>query len=288
MKICIYCNQKFNQLDWQCPHCSKQPKILNDFLAFAPELAQESEGFEAHYFDSLAKVEAKNFWFRNRNRLIIWAFSNYFKRANNFLEIGCGTGFVLSGIERAFPTLNVYGSEIFTNGLNFANQRLTKAQLFQMDAQNIPFDQEFDVIGAFDVIEHIQEDTKVLEQMYKATKTGGGIIITVPQHPWLWSQADDYAHHVRRYTERELKIKIKNAGFKIIRVSSFVSVLLPLMMMSRMLQQKPNAQYNALSELKISGGLNATLEMLLNLERKLIELGLSFPFGGSLLLVAQK
>ena len=65
-----------------------------------------------------------------------------------------------------------------------------------MDARRIPFEDEFDVIGAFDVLEHIKEDEQVLVQMHRAVKSGGGIMLTVPQHMFLWSEQDVQAHHV--------------------------------------------------------------------------------------------
>ena len=288
MKVCSGCGEKFNSLGWICPSCYQAPKIIEDYLAFAPELAEVCDGFESSFFTQLASLEAKNFWFRSRNRLIIWALQRYFPQAKSFLEIGCGTGFVLSGIGQAFPNLALYGSEIFTTGLGFAAQRLSGAELFQMDARKIPFEDEFDVIGAFDVLEHIKEDAIVLEQMYRAIAPQGGIVLTVPQHPFLWSQADAYAHHVRRYRACELKTKVERAGFKILRMTSFISLLLPLMLVSRLRQRQPNPEYDATSELSISGWMNASLESVLSLERLAISLGCSFPAGGSLLLIARR
>jgi len=288
MKVCSACGNRFNSLEWSCPDCSHTPKRLEGYLAFAPLLASANDGFEAKAFTKLVTLEAKNFWFVSRNRLIIWALQRYFPQAKNFLEIGCGTGFVLSGIEQVFPQLTLYGSEIFTAGLGFATQRLSKAELFQMDARQIPFEHEFDVIGAFDVLEHIKEDTTVLSEMYRATQDRGLIMLTVPQHPWLWSQADDHAHHVRRYRAQELKSKVESAGFQVVKMTSFVSLLLPLMLLSRWQQRRPKPDYDGASELRISGWMNAMLENLLNLERILIQLGISFPVGGSLLLIAKK
>ena len=174
MKICPQCHHHFNQENWHCPACGYTPPSLNGHLTFAPELAAESAGFEAEFFPKLAQLEAKNFWFRSRNRLIIYAIKHYFPQAKNFLEIGCGTGFVLQGIEKNLSHLTCSGSEIFTAGLEFARERLCKTTLFQMDARNIPFAEEFDIIGAFDVLEHIEQDTDVLEKMYQATQNGGG------------------------------------------------------------------------------------------------------------------
>ncbi|UBF24117.1 class I SAM-dependent methyltransferase [Kovacikia minuta CCNUW1] len=182
----------------------------------------------------------------------------------------------------------LYGSELFSQGLNFAKQRLSRAELFQMNGCQIPFENEFDVIGAFDVLEHIKEDTVVLAEMYRAVSKGGGILLAVPQHRWLWSQKDEHARHVRRYLARELKLKVQNAGFKVVRITSFISLLLPLMLLSRLQLRHSTVEYDPIAELKIQGWLNATLENVLNIERKLIQLGVSFPIGGSLLLIAKK
>src|SRR5215203_1763502 len=213
MKLCTSCGGGFESLSWQCPHCSRMPEVIDGRFAFAPELARESEGFEADYFARLAEQEAGNFWFRSRNRLLIWALERYFPNAKSFLEIGCGTGFVMSGLRKAFPNLVLSGSEVFSEGLGFAAARLPGVELFQMDARRIPFREEFDLIGAFDVIEHIKQDEEVLAQMFQSTRKGGGILITVPHHQFLWSPVDEFARHVRRYETRELRDKVERAGF---------------------------------------------------------------------------
>lgn len=288
MKICLACHKRFNQVTWTCPSCGYTPPLREGYIAFAPELAEASEGFEAKFFAQLVEVETNNFWFRSRNRLIIWALQRYFPDARHFLEIGCGTGFVLSGIQQAFPNLTLYGSEIFTKGLEFAAQRLPNTQLFQMDARHIPFENEFEVVGAFDVLEHIQEDTTVLNEMYKATLRGGGIMLTVPQHPWLWSQNDEHGHHVRRYQAQELKKKVEEAGFQVVKMTSFVSLLLPLMILSRWRQRKPQPEYDTMSEFRIGRLTNVLLESVQNVERGIIRAGVSLPVGGSLLVVGKK
>ncbi len=214
--------------------------------------------------------------------------SRYFPEAENFLEIGCGTGFVLSGIRKAFPELILSGSEIFSEGLNLAAERLPGVELFQMDARRIPFQEEFDVIGAFDVLEHVKEDEEVLSQMYQATRKGGGILITVPHHPFLWSASDDFARHARRYKTRELSDKVKRAGFDVLRITSFVSLLLPLLVLSRYKQRFNGKEFDPSAEFDISSLMNTTLERILDGERSMIRAGLSFPAGGSLLLVARR
>jgi len=288
MKLCIACAKTFAGPTWQCPHCSHEPEVIDGHIAFAPELAHESEGFESEYFARLADQEAGNFWFRSRNRLLIWALRQYFPNAKSFLEIGCGTGFVLTGLSEAFPNLVLSGSEVFSEGLGFAAARLPGVELFQMDARRIPFREEFDVIGAFDVLEHIKQDEDVLAQMHLATRKGGGIIITVPHHPFLWSDADEFARHVRRYKTRELIDKVKNAGFEIVRITSFVSLLLPLLVVSRFKQRLSSKPFDPNSEFAIVPFVNTALEKILDSERTFIRAGVSLPAGGSLLLVARR
>jgi len=91
----------------------------------------------------------------------------------SFLEIGCGTGFVLSGVAQRFPQAKIVGSEIFVSGLAYAAQRLRSVELVQMDARRVPYRENFDVVAALDVIEHIEEDELVLEQLFSVLRPGG-------------------------------------------------------------------------------------------------------------------
>lgn len=156
-----------------------------------------------------------------------------------------------------------------------------------MDARAIPFESEFDLVTAFDVVEHIDEDEEAFREMRRATLPGGGLLLTVPQHRFLWSAADDYAHHKRRYARREMEAKIRSAGYAIVRYSSFVALLMPLMLLSRM-RMKSSQHYDPLAEFRISNKTNRALGYIMAVEQALIRSGVSFPFGGSMLLVARR
>lgn len=273
---------------WDCSACGYRPQQREGFLALAPELAAQSEGFDPALFAELAKLEERNFWFRARNRLIVWALQRHAPAFTDFLEVGCGTGYVLQGIAAAFPQARLCATEAQTEGLRFAAARVPRATFLQMDARRMPFDREFDAIGAFDVIEHIAEDEAVLAQLHRALRPGGSLLLTVPQHPFLWSEYDVRAHHVRRYTADELRQKLARAGYEIVKMTSFVSVLLPLMMLSRLIRRPVAADYDPLAELRIGAVANALLERTLDAERLLIRAGITLPFGGSLLAVARR
>lgn len=289
MKRCLACGGYYNSTYPNCPECNVKPQFIDGFEARAPAFARESSGFKPEYFSELAKLEAANFWFKSRNAILIWALKTYAQVFESFLEIGCGTAFVLSGIAAAFPNTRLFGSEILTAGLGYAAQRLPQAKFMQMDARDIPFKDEFDVIGAFDVLEHIEEDQQVLAQIHQALKPQGIVMLSVPQHQWLWSAADEYACHVRRYTREEIETKVKKAGFEILRSTSFITVLLPAMMASRLLSKKvPAKEYDAQAELRLPQYVNSLFLLLLNCELALIKLGINLPIGGSRLVVAKR
>jgi SAM-dependent methyltransferase len=288
MKRCLTCGATYPSSDRACNACGAHPATIDGLEAHAPDLSQDGAGFKANYFPELAELEQANFWFRARNELIAWAAKKYAPDLQSFLEIGCGTGYVLSRIAKDFPSAQIYGSEIFSAGLPFAMMRLPSARFMQMDARQIPFNDEFDAIGAFDVLEHIHEDLDVLAQTRLALKADGVLLLTVPQHRWLWSAADVHACHVRRYTAEELHRKLKATGFDIKLSTSFVSFLLPAMWASRTRQAKASEELSAGAELKIPDVLNQIFYQTMRLESGLIRMGVRFPAGGSRLIVAQK
>lgn len=288
MKICSQCQTPYASEKWSCARCGHQVVRKNGFAAFAPELEDKQEGFKADFYETYAHLEYDHFWFRARGRLITWALTKYVPSMCSFLEIGCGTGYILSRVAAEFPTARLLGSEMFSTGLKFASSRLPCAELVQMDARDIPYIDEFEAIGAFDVIEHIEADTVVLQQMYRALKPDGVMLLTVPQHQWMWSQVDEYSCHVRRYDAADLHRKIEEAGFSILRSTSFVSLLLPAMMISRGAKKKQRGDSNETAELAIPKALNVLLGFVMWLEYLLIKMGVNFPAGASRLLVVQK
>jgi SAM-dependent methyltransferase len=288
MKLCPACSAPVIAEDWACARCGHRPPRAGDVPLLAPQAAYSEAAFPAAGFDRLAALEERNYWFRSRNRLIVWALRRYFPRMRSYLELGCGTGCVLQAVEGAFPAVSSLGSEMQLAGLAHASRRLRRARVVQMSAASIAFRDEFDVIGCFDVLEHIENDGAVLEQCFLALRRGGGLALTVPQHPALWSAADEYARHVRRYRRDELLEKLAAAGFRVRLVTSFVSLLFPVLWAARRGKRTLDAAYDPRAELDVGRVPNFLLESVLDVERGLIRCGVRFPFGGSLLVVAQK
>lgn len=207
------------------------------------------------------------------------------------LEIGCGTGFVLAEIRRKYPEAVLTGSDFFIESLLFAQKRVPAASLYQMDACKMPFNREFDIILALDILEHIDNDSQAIGEIFRSLVPGGLIISTVPQHKWLWSMQDEKASHKRRYTSRELAGKMENGGFRIVYLTSFITLLLPLMIFSRLygkIAVSGHKAYDPLRELKIHPLVNRIMEMVCTMEERILQRGVSLPAGGSLLCVGIK
>jgi SAM-dependent methyltransferase len=243
-----------------------------------------SPGFDPAHFVALAAAEQASFWFRSRNALILWALRRYAPVGwSRFLEVGCGTGFVLREIRRAFPAATLAGTELFAEGLRYAADRVPDAELRQLDARAMTYEAAFDVAGVFDVLEHIDDDQAVLRGLHLALRPGGLLLLTVPQHMWLWSGQDVVAAHIRRYSANEIHARVRAAGFTIERSTSFVSLLLPALVAKR--RGSGSAK---IEDLRQPRPLDLALACVMAIERAGIRAGLSYPAGGSRLVAARR
>jgi len=268
---------------------SDEAVTIDGFRCYAPALALGSEDYPVELYERLCRLEEKHFWFRARNRIILRVFRQHLARQARarVLEIGCGTGYVLQGLA-AENHYELTGLEAHIAGLRHARGRVPAVEFVQADARNLPYESAFDAVGAFDVIEHVVEDDAVLASVFRALKPGGIFVVTVPQHMWLWSPTDALALHKRRYTRRELSAKLLAAGFDVLRCSSFVTMLLPVLYASRLAKRWRSMAGQDGYELEISRVANAMCSAAMRVDEALIGMGLSLPVGGSLLAVARK
>lgn len=276
--------------DWVCLACGGSSPAPDGIPLFCPQLADTPTGFDPSAFAMLAETEQHHFWFQARNRLIAGLLRRYFSEARSLLEIGCGTGNVLAHLLRCRTWERIAGAELHVSGLRVARSRLPpEVELVQLDATSILASNVFDLIGAFDVLEHIEQDEAVLRAMHRALKPGGGVMIAVPQHPSLWSASDEVAHHQRRYKRRELEQKLGAAGFDVVFSSSYIVLLLPVLIHNRVMSGRLAKDRSAIDrEFQIAPTLNSVLGAVTNAEVALTLAGVRWPFGGSRIVVARR
>lgn len=263
--------------------------IIDGFKCYNPESAISNNGFSVDGFNKLFKSEDNHFWFRGRNRILLFLIKKYsgFKGPYSFLEIGCGNGYVLKALQK-HTSFELKGSDIYVQGLINARPRLPEVDLIQLDATKFCQSNSYNAIGLFDVLEHIEEDELVLKNIYTSLIDDGVLYISVPQYMFLWTQLDEIAFHKRRYSRRELCEKVKNAGFKIEYSGSFIFCLFPVMLFSRFLMKIKGQHIKGDEEFSQGNFVNRILQFFILIDEIVIRMGIRLPFGGSLLCVARK
>jgi SAM-dependent methyltransferase len=254
--------------------------------------------YDPTHFEALAAAEDRHFWFRSRSAVISAALRRL--RApqgtpRRILEIGCGTGHLLPVLRHSCPGAHVVGMDLYAEGLAFARRR--SGSLVRADAFAAPFGPCFDVIGLFDVIEHLPDDVATLRVLHEALAPGGVVMVTVPAHAWLWSRFDEAACHCRRYECSTLERALVDGGYAVEDMTEFMSTTLPLVWLNRRAmratgrnrqrRRAPDAD-PVRDELKIRPGINGVLTWFLMREAQWIGRGGHLPWGTSILAVARK
>jgi SAM-dependent methyltransferase len=255
--------------------------------------SSEPGGYDPSFFDQLASIEEQHFWFRARNRLIhnlTKKISSHLKRGYRVLEVGCGTGNVLYTLRDACPEGMVVGLELWFDGLLHARKR-SNGFLVQGDVRQFPFNKQFDLIGMFDVLEHIHEERQTLASLFEILAPGGRLLLTVPAHKFLWSYFDEAAHHCRRYSSAEIRDKLTAAGFEVEFLSQFMAFIFPIVWLLRKmsgLRKSSDAKLLASQEFRVIPVANQILTVILDLEARWVARGYALPIGTSLVVVARK
>ncbi len=212
------------------------------------------------------------------------------KEQPEILDAGCGTGSILESLKGKGQ---LHGVDMSDYALKLCSKR-GNFKLKVMDAQNLSFPKNsFDVIILSDIIEHVDNDKKVVEKCYEILRKNGTVIITVPAHQYLWNQDDVRLHHKRRYSKKMLK-SLKGR-FKIKKLSYIHFFPYPLALLARLKEKLIPS--NKSTELQIKNCLekgkffsvlaNKTLLTLNKIENTLLQ-RISFPIGVGLMMVLEK
>lgn len=253
------------------------------------------DGYDSRWFAPLADIEDRHFWFRARNQVIsavVKQLTFDLPRGYRVLELGCGTGNVLRELDQLCTGGTVIGLDLFGEGLDYAASR-SDALLIQGDMRALPFGTPFDLIGMFDVLEHVSDDRRLLSGLRSLLADNGRLVLTVPAHPYLWSSFDEASHHCRRYAMPDLRACLIDSGYEVEYATLYMLSLFPLMWLRRhfkTLSRQPceDRQLAAVArDLAVVPVVNELLAWLLTSESWLIARRCHLPMGTSVLAVAR-
>jgi len=276
-----------------CSSCDQSYPLIDGIISLISKgIIKDADVFDAAVFERIFGIEQKHFWHNGRKEIILAILKRHIPNLAEcrMLEIGCGTGYVLSYLRQ--NGIDIEGADISIDGMKYCQKRLGQIGLYQVDILALPFLCDFDIIGIFDVLEHIEEDEYALENISQALKPGGKLLITVPAHKFLWSYADEFAHHKRRYSKKELVDKLERNGFIVKKASFYMFFLLPLVLSMRLINsiirgESARRYGKSDTEHKIIPFVNGAFLRLLRLEECLIRY-INFPFGACLVVLAEK
>ena len=234
-------------------------------------------------YQQMAELDERHWWYRARRKVLAELIRREARppAGAQILEIGCGTGHNLAMLSQFG---HVDGLELDAEARALSEKRLGRRIMSSPlpDLAEVP-DRHYDLIGAFDVIEHIADDEAALASIAAKLKPGGKFVMAVPAHQWMWSAHDVVNHHQRRYSKRNLKALIDGSPLKLDKIGYLNSLLFPLAVVERAASKLLG---NDNADVKLPPApLNAALEKVFAAERYLVG-RLPLPPGLSLFAVA--
>lgn len=235
----------------------------------------------------LYRFEESNWYFVSRRNFFFALLKKYMpKKKLNILDIGSGTGAILKRLKSYGKVTGIDNSK---EAVTFCKKR--GLNCLYAGGEKLPFNKEkFDLVTLFGVIEHAKNDESVLREVYRVCKKNAVIMIECPAYKFLWSEHDIALHHFRRYTAKELKIKLEKANFRVEKISYIYSFIFPvvaiLRLLRKMLGQRTKKPHSDPVE-KMPKFIDCSLLKLAKIEALLIK-KINLPFGVSLVCVAKK
>lgn len=232
------------------------------------------------------ELEDKYWWFVGRRAIIDNVLRRFASRCGMAVDVGCGTGRNLAilaqyadtvaGLDRSLAALSIAVSQGLAAGC--------------VDGHSLPLaDESVDLLTAFDVLEHMDDDVRALEEFNRILRPGGLLLVTVPAYRFLWSEHDEALMHRRRYVASELHMKLNRTGYEVIFRSYAVFFAFFPILFYRLFRglfpkdaMSPKASHVILPPL-----LNRLFTWMLQSEGRLMKF-VRLPWGTSIITLSQK
>lgn len=238
---------------------------------------------ERAIYDRMRELQRDHWWFAARREILESEIGRLpLPRPARILEVGCGPGGNLELLKRFGEVRAIEPDD--------------ESRLYASESAGVTVDGgllpdglpdlggPFDMVCAFDVIEHVDDDAGAVAALGDLLKPGGFLVATVPAYAWMWSEHDAKHHHKRRYAMADFRKLF--AGLKVRRATHFNSVLFPPIAAVRLAKSAAGIRGGD-DEAMPSPALNKVLRGLFASERQLLK-ATDLPFGVSILLIAER
>ena len=236
-------------------------------------------------YEIMHAVEDRMWWYRGLRTLIAQTLARALAGSaakGAVLDAGCGTGGMLSRLGAAVGGRETLGLEYDEIAAGLAAGK-SRRPVAVGSVNEMPLrDGGLAAYVSLDVYCHGNVDPgRALDEARRCLTPGAVVVLNLPAYQWLLSAHDKRVHNVRRFTRGQARTLLSGHGFRIVRTSYWNTLLFPLMLLHRLTERE-----DAASDVRdYPVWLDAIFSMALAIERALIALGISLPFGGSLMIV---
>ncbi|MFC1662686.1 methyltransferase domain-containing protein [Patescibacteria group bacterium] len=238
--------------------------------------------------NTVRREGTKHWWFVGRKQIFAKLLKNYLPKSNlNILDLGCGSGNMYSVLSKYGKLTGVDNSgEVLAYAQKIGYEKIVKANALDLPLNN----NEYDLVVAVDLIEHIDDENKFINEIFRVMKPGGYLFITTAAFDSLWSRLDELSHHKRRYTKVSLMKSLSRPGWQLEKIRYYnVFLFWPIVikrMIDKMLSNKSNDASDLYDLRTPPAIINNLLENILISEKYFI--GIPFPAGVSLMAIVKK
>jgi SAM-dependent methyltransferase len=248
---------------------------------------------DSTYYREYFELERNHWWFRARSYILEqFLLKKLPKQPLTILNVGVSTGHTSEMLSRFG---NVTSIEYDADCIAYTKSKID-LEIIHGSILELPFEaNHFDVVCAFDVVEHVDDDSKAVYELKRVCKENGFVFLTVPAFMFLWNQHDEVNHHFRRYRKNELNRLFGTSGK--LQFSSYYNfwlffVIAPLRLLFKMmpflLSKRKGSGSDFSSPLDQQQWKQNLLFNLFKSESKLLNAGIRFPFGVSIFSCWQK
>jgi ubiquinone/menaquinone biosynthesis C-methylase UbiE len=236
------------------------------------------------------ELERTHFWFVGRRRIFFHLLDRELagRGPMRILDVGCGAGGMLEALSGYGE---VTGVDMSPELVEFCHQRgfenVVVGSAYELPAG----DGSIDLVTLFDTIEHVPDDARALREAERVLAPGGLVFISTPAYQFLYANNDRVAHHERRYTARQLRRRLSDAGLEPVLVTYFNTLLFPAILPAVLAKKVTERLSDPGDRTNLSHTMNPVLNRALaatmSSERHLVA-RFSLPFGHSIIAIARR
>jgi SAM-dependent methyltransferase len=244
---------------------------------------------DKNYYKKYYTLEREHWWFCARAEILMSHIRRVFANRTDLtiLNVGAATGYS-SELLQQFGTVT---SVEFDKDCYEFTRDVVKIPIQQGSILELDFpDNTFDLVCAFDVIEHVEDDRLAVSEMRRVAKSGGVMFVSVPAFMFLWSEHDVVNHHFRRYTRKILRglfseydAPIFHSYFNFWLFFPIAGVRIIMRLFTKKHLAKPEDAQSDFDNFKSGGLVNALLRNVFLSENLFLKRFISLPVGVSIL-----